>query len=57
LSLPGKEELDLIMIIVEGPSPILYSGIKYFGDIKFKIPTQVLLQKNVEKCDRNTVRY
>jgi hypothetical protein len=45
------------MIIVGEKNSIVYDGVKYLGDIKFSIPNQVLLQKNVEKCDRNTVRY
>lgn len=34
-----------------------YSSIKSLGDLKYQVRTQVVLRKNVEKCDRNTIRF
>ena len=43
------------MVIVEDGSRA-YGAIKSLGDNVFNVPTQVLLEKNVKKCDRNILR-
>ena len=34
-----------------------YGSVKSLGDLKYQIPTQVLLTKNVENCNPKTIRF